>query len=190
MFDGVVLQLQKLVSLVLQLPPSLTFQNAKNDLIELFQYLPNYYKFPIEGRHKSWFTDECVNFLTEKNLCLVWNELPGIINPCPITSDFLYVRLLGDLTIKENQFGKVIQDKADVLKKWSLKITNVKEKFSTKFIFTNNHLEGFAPASANSLRKMLGMNELSWHNKNQTHLQDFEGKNLHDLYRHSTKLIK
>ena len=181
---------KKLTALVLQLPPSLTFQSAKNNLMELFHYFPNYYKFPIEGRHESWFTDEAVDFLTEKNICLVWNELTGINNPCPVTSDFLYVRLIGDRTINENQFGKVIKDKTNVLKNWASKITNVGKKVSTKFIFTNNHLEGFAPASSNSLRKILGMNELRWYNKNQTKLQDFEGKDLHDLYRHSAKLIK
>ena len=181
---------QKLSALLLQFPPSLTFQNTKNNLTELLSYLPNYYTYPIEGRHESWFTDEAIDFLTEKNLCLVWNELPGISNPCPITSDFLYVRLIGDRTINENQFGAVVKDNLKILQKWATKIIKVKDNIPLKFVFINNHLEGFAPASANSLRRILGMPDLIWYNKNQTSLQDFDGKILHDLYRHSSKLIK
>lgn len=37
-------------------------------------------------------------------------------------------------------------------------------------VMTNNHLEGFDPASANSLRLELGMSELIWEGKKQTKL--------------------
>ena len=188
--SSVVPLMKKLEALVLQLPPSLTFHQAKKDLMDLIQYLPKSIKFPIEARHDSWFTAEALDFLTEKKLCLVWNEIPEIVNPCPITSDFLYVRLIGDRTINENQFGKIIRENNDILNKWASRLRKVGDDVSPKFVFTNNHLEGFAPASANKLRKMLGMDELDWFNKNQTVLHDFDGKTLHDLYRHSTKLLK
>ena len=66
---------EKVVALVLQLPPSLSFEEAKPNLEELFSYLPDDFRYPIEGRHKSWFTKEALDYLKGKNHCLVWNEV-------------------------------------------------------------------------------------------------------------------
>jgi len=181
---------KKIQALVLQLPPSLTFDQAKPHLIELIKYLPNYYRYPIEGRHESWFTDEAIEYLTENNLCLVWNDVAGVSNPCPITSDYLYVRLIGDRSIPDDQFGKVVYDKTKSIEKWAQNLDSAKDKVSFALVMTNNHYAGFAPATANSLRVKLGLDELSFSDKNQTTLSEFNGKKLHDLYRHSTKLIK
>ena len=40
-------------------------------------------------------------------------------------------------------------------------------------IMTNNHYEGFGPATANSLRLNLGMHELIWEEKKQKTLGNF-----------------
>ncbi len=181
---------KKIIALLVQLPPSLSFEEAKPRIIELLHYLPSYYKFPIEGRHESWFTDDARDFLEENNLCQVWNEVEGVNNPARITSDFVYLRLIGDRSIPEDQFGKVIQDKTQMIQSWAKKLEKIKEKIPLVLALSNNHLEGFAPATANTLRTMLGLAKLEWHDKSQTSLSDFEGKKLHDLYRHSTKLIK
>jgi len=180
---------KKIQALVFQLPPSLSFENAKPHLEELIQYLPSYYKYPIEGRHESWFTDEAIDYLTEKNLCLVWNDVAGVTNPCPITSDYLYLRLIGDRSIPDDSFGKVIYDKADSISSWAAKLESAKDKVSLAMVMTNNHYQGFAPATANTLRTELGLDELSFSDRKQATLE-FDGKNLHDLYRHSSKLIK
>jgi len=181
---------KKILALVFQLPPSLSFSDARPRLDILLQYLPDYYRYPIEGRHESWFTDEAIKYLTEKNLCLVWNDVAGVSNPCPITSDYLYVRLIGDRSLTDDQFGKVVYDKADSISGWARKLESAKEKVSLAMVMTNNHYQGFAPATANSLRVELGLDELSFSDRNQTTLSEFDGKKLHDLYRHSTKLIK
>ena len=181
---------KKIIALLVQLPPSLSFEEAKPRIIELLQYLPSYYKFPIEGRHESWFTDDARDFLEENNLCQAWNEVEGVNNPARITSDFVYLRLIGDRSIPEDQFGKVIQDKTQMIQSWAKKLEKIKEKIPLVLALSNNHLEGFAPATANTLRTMLGLAKLEWHDKSQTSLSDFDGKKLHDLYRHSTKLIK
>jgi hypothetical protein len=40
-------------------------------------------------------------------------------------------------------------------------------------VMTNNHFEGFGPATANSLRLNLGMDELIWEEKKQKKLGNF-----------------
>jgi len=181
---------KKIAALLIQLPPSLSFSEAKPRITELLQYLPNYYKFPIEARHDSWFTDEVIDYCTQNKLALVWSEVEGVNNPGVITSEYVYLRLIGDRSIPEDQFGKIIQDKTKTILKWAKKIKEIKDKVPLVLALSNNHLEGFAPATANSLRKSLGLEKLEWYDKAQTGLGDFDGKKLYDLYRHSTKLIK
>jgi uncharacterized protein YecE (DUF72 family) len=67
--------------------------------------LPEDFKYPIEGRHESWFTDEAIEYLKEKNYCLVWNEVQGVNNPAIITSDYVYIRLIGDRSIPESKLA-------------------------------------------------------------------------------------
>ncbi len=164
---------KKIFALVFQLPPSLSFDEAKPRLDEIIQYLPSFYKYPIEGRHESWFSDEAIEYLTEKNLCLVWNEIEGVNNPSPITSDYLYLRIIGDRSIPESEFGKVVKHKENLISKWADKLKQVQKKVSKALVLVNNHFEGFAPATANSFRSHFGMSELLWEEKRQKKLAEF-----------------
>jgi len=162
---------EKVVALVLQLPPSLSFEEAKPNLEELFSYLPDYFKYPIEGRHKSWFTKEALDYLKRKNHCLVWNEVQGIENPAKITSDYVYIRLIGDRSIPESNFGRVSINKEESIQKWSKKLKNIEDKVGLAMVMTNNHFEGFGPSTANALRVKLGLKELIWEEKKQQRLE-------------------
>ncbi len=157
----------KIFGLVLQLPPTLSFEEAKPGLEELFAFLPKNYHYPIEGRHESWFYDESIEYLLENNHCLVWNEITGIENPAPITSDFIYLRLIGDRIISDSEFGKVVRNQNDLLEKWVTKINQASSKVNLAMVMVNNHLEGFAPATANLLGMKLGMKEVFWEDKKQ-----------------------
>lgn len=161
----------KVTALVLQLPPSLTFQDAKPRLEELFSYLPPDFKYPIEGRHESWFTDEAIDYLTEKNHCLVWNEIQGVKNPAKITVDYVYIRLIGDRSIPDSEFGKVVIDRTKLIQSWTDKIKKLEGKVKLAMIMANNHFEGFAPATANTLRMNLGFSEIVWDEKKQQKLE-------------------
>ena len=163
----------QVLALVLQLPQSLSFEEAKPRLDELFSYLPFYYKFPIEGRHESWFTDEAIDYLTERNVCQVWNDLEGIHNPRIITSDMVYVRLIGDRSIPESKFGRVVRDKGDSIRGWADMIKKIENQIDLGIVMSNNHYAGFAPATANSLRLELGLPELLWDEKKQRKLGEF-----------------
>ena len=162
---------EKVLALVLQLPPSLSFQEAKPRLEELFSYLPEDFKYPIEGRHESWFSDEAFDYLKENNLCLVWNEVQGVKNPGKITSDYTYVRLIGDRSIPESQFGKIIIDRKESLNIWTDRIKKIESKIGLAIIMANNHFEGFGPSTANTLRMKLGLTELIWDEKKQKKLE-------------------
>jgi len=161
--------IEKIDSLIFQLPPSLAFDDAKPRLEEIYSYLPKKINFPIEARHESWFTDESINYLSEKNICLAWSDVAGVDNPCPLTSESVYLRIIGDRSISE--FGKVVRDRTQAIKDWADKIKKIENKVSSIVVATNNHYQGFAPASANSLRFELGLSDLVWDEKKQKKLE-------------------
>ncbi|MGI0094341.1 MAG: DUF72 domain-containing protein [Nitrosotalea sp.] len=160
----------KMKILVIQLPPSLSFTEARINLEKMLNHLPNRYSYAVEGRHPSWFTDESYKFLSGNNVSLVWNDVSGVLNPCDVTADFVYVRLIGDRAIPENLFGTIQRDKIECIKKWAQKRDEIKNKVSLAVIMANNHFEGFSPVTANKLRLELGLDSITWHGKNQEKL--------------------
>ena len=90
----------------------------------------------------------------------------------PITSDYLYVRLIGDRSIKDSEFGKVTKNKENQIKDWTKRFQEIKD-VPLAMVMANNHFEGFGPATANSLRMNLGMRELIWDEKKQKTLGVF-----------------
>lgn len=174
-FSGLEPLKQKIQVLVIQLPPSLTFEVAKPRLELLQKHLPHYCRYAIEGRHESWFYNESLDFLSENNYCLVWNEVPMVENSAPITTDFVYVRLIGDRNLPEDVYDHTIQDQTSVMQKWANRILGLQKNDKIKFLWStlNNHLEGFAPSSANTLRVLLGLEKLDFRDKKQKSVFDF-----------------
>ena len=163
---------EKISALVLQLPPSLTFDEAKPRLEEMFDILPKDFLYPIEGRHESWFTEKALEYFKQKKHCLVWNVIDKVNNPMPITSNYLYLRLIGDRSIPDNQFGKIRKDKSEVIKNWAQKLVEILD-IPLALVMANNNFEGFGPSTANTLGKNLGMRELIWEQKKQKTLGKF-----------------
>jgi uncharacterized protein YecE (DUF72 family) len=160
----------KMKILVIQLPPSLSFDESKTNLEKMVNHLPKNYRYAVEGRHSSWFSDSSIQFLSRYNLCLVWNDVSGVPLHDIITTDLVYIRLIGDRTIPENQFGKIQKDRTSQIKSWVEKLTKIKDSISFAAILANNHYEGFSPQTANKLRLELGMKPVTWSDKTQTTL--------------------
>ena len=74
-------------------------------LREMVPELDKSFRYAVEVRDSSWFQDLAYNFFRNNNICMVWSQLAGIrISPI-ITTDFLYIRFIGDRTIQEKDFG-------------------------------------------------------------------------------------
>lgn len=102
---------------------------------------------------------------------MVWSQLAGIRTPPIVTTDFLYVRFIGDRSIDESDFGKVQKDRVLEMNKWAGRIKRVRqdrgrsnsgEEISLAIVAANNHYAGFGPGTANMFRKMVGLSEVSW----------------------------
>ena len=90
----------------------------------------------------------------------------------PIITNYLYIRLIGDRSIPDSKFGKVVKNKDKLITSWAKKLKAI-QNIPQAFLMTNNHYEGFGPATANSLRIQLGMRDLIWDEKKQKTLGSF-----------------
>jgi uncharacterized protein YecE (DUF72 family) len=172
----------KTLALLIQLPPSMQITPGLEGLRQLVPLLDERFRYAVEVRHQSWFQDLAYNFFANNNLCMVWSQLAGIRTPPIVTTDFLYVRFIGDRSIDESDFGKVQKDRVLEMNKWAGRIKRVKQdrgrsssnssnsnsssssgkEVSLAIVAANNHYAGFGPGTANMFRKMVGLSEVSW----------------------------
>ncbi len=166
---------QKMKILVIQLPPSLSFPEARVQLEKMSGHLPETFRYAVEGRHPSWFGEDSYRFLSERNMSLVWNEVDGVANPAPVTADFVYLRLIGDRSIPESQFGRMHLDRTALVQKWAERLAEAGKGVSLAIVMANNHFEGFAPVTANKMRACLGLEHVTWKDRDQSTLSEFAG---------------
>src|ERR671923_574921 len=144
----------KLLALLIQLPPSLTAKEGLKKLEALIHMLDPDFRYAIEVRHKSWFDMDVYKLLSDNNICLAWSQLDTIQTPPELTSDFVYLRFIGDRSIDEKDFGKIQKNRLKELRLWSQSVQRVKNGSKYAIVAANNHYAGFGPATANSFRKM------------------------------------
>ena len=59
---------------------------------------------------------------------MVWSQLAGIRTPAIVTSDFLYIRLIGDRSIQEKDFGTIQKDRVSEIKRWARFVKKAREE--------------------------------------------------------------
>jgi uncharacterized protein YecE (DUF72 family) len=158
---------KKTLALLIQLPPSMEIMPGLEGLRHLVPLLDNKFRYAVEVRHQSWFQDLAYNFFAHNKLCMVWSQLAGIRAPPIVTTDFIYIRFIGDRSIDEKDFGKIQKDRVSEMRKWARRVNRVEEEEKNKqlnlaIVASNNHYAGFGPGTANMFRKMIGLSELSW----------------------------
>jgi len=168
-FDAIGPLADKMLALLIQLPPSLQIVEGLESLRELVKELDTRFTYAVEVRDRTWFQDLAYNFFANNNICLVWSQLAKLRTPSIVTSDFLYLRLIGDRSIQEKDFGKIQIDRTNEIRKWIKKIRGVQEDkpINTAIVTANNHYAGFGPGTVNIFRSMLGMPEAKWEEKDE-----------------------
>jgi uncharacterized protein YecE (DUF72 family) len=161
---------RKLLALLLQLPPSLTAKEGLKKLEALVHVLDPDFRYAVEVRHNSWFDKNMYKLLSDNNICLAWSQLDSIQTPPELTSDFVYLRFIGDRSIDQKDFGRIQKDRLKELRLWSHSLSRVKDKAKYAIVAANNHYAGFGPATANSFRKMVGLKEVVWEEIKQKRL--------------------
>ena len=172
----------KTSALLIQLPPSLGIVEGLEALREFVPELDNRFRYAVEVRNNSWFQDLAYSFFANNNICMVWSQLAGLRTPPVITTDFLYVRFIGDGRIGEEDFGRIQIDRIAELQYWSDKVKqiteNVADRVELAIVAANNHYAGFGPGTANVFRRLLGLSEATWKDKEVSFVKEKQHKPL------------
>lgn len=161
---------EKLWCVLVQLPP---FFQPKHDEVALRDFvrrLPSEVRFAIEFRHADWHHSRIAHLLSEHGVAWAWNDLTsldhqeeGAFEFLPDTTDFLYVRLMGDLERKYGADGRRIHHYRELmwprdaaLESWAVRVRQATAEHSRIFMAVSNHYEGFAPQTARRLGDRLG----------------------------------
>jgi len=165
--------IDKTLTLLIQLPPFLSEKKGFNPLQEMIRHLDKRYKYSLEVRHSSWFNDNVYSFLRQNNISLVWSVRDKLQSPSIVTSDQVYVRFIGDRSISEIDFGKVVKDRRKEMLEYVKQVRDTQDKNSNIYdvlIAFNNHFAGFGPQSVNDFLKLMNMSEVDW----KTELENYE----------------
>ena len=160
----------KLRVILIQLPPSFTPKDGRQPLRKFLTQLPRDFRFAIEFRHAGWHRPQIIGLLEKCRICWVWADTSPLnernLAPfefLPRTTDFLYLRLLGDYATKYDRDGlfvhrynKLLWKREAALESWSLKIERHLAEVRNVWAFVGNHFEGFAPETCQRLAQRLG----------------------------------
>ncbi|EDY19141.1 protein of unknown function DUF72 [Chthoniobacter flavus Ellin428] len=161
---------EKLWCVLVQLPPFFQPKRDEVALREFVRHLPAEVRFAIEFRHADWHHPRIAHLLSEYGVAWAWNDLTsldhqqeGAFEFLPDTTDFLYVRLMGDLERKYAANGQRIHHYRELmwprdasLESWAVRVRQAAAEHRRIFVAVSNHYEGFAPHSARRLGARLG----------------------------------
>ena len=88
---------------------------------------------------------------------MVWSVRDKLQSPSIITSDQVYIRFIGDRSISENDFGKIVKNRRKDMLEYvkQLEIYKMKIQISRDVLIAfNNHFAGFGPQSVNDFLKL------------------------------------
>jgi uncharacterized protein YecE (DUF72 family) len=156
---------EKLGPLLFQFPKFTKYQIQTDEFSRRLRFLLNRVKdlptvrFVVEIRNKAWLNEPFTDLLREYNVALALTDTSFMPRPWEmkekfdlVTSDFLYVRWLGDrhgIEKTTQTWDKTVVDRNSDLKNWVevLKALVFNEQIRKLFAFANNHYAGHGPAT-------------------------------------------
>lgn len=127
--------------------------------------LPKDFRYAVEIRNRHWLGKTFSEILRGHNVSLTlvdqaWmphgDEMSAILEP--ITSDFVYVRLLGDRKEIEaitQSWDKEVIDRGESLARWADLLTEMIKAQTKTLVYVNNHYAGHAPTTVERLFTMI-----------------------------------
>jgi uncharacterized protein YecE (DUF72 family) len=129
-------------------------------LVPFLKKLPGAKKFAIEIRNHDWLDAEFANLLRDHKIALVLQDRSRMPSPAelkfdPITTDWTYIRWLGDRKLIEEQtttWDKTVVDRKTELVSWVDYCRQVVKRGVLVYAYANNHYAGHAPATIEQFR--------------------------------------
>ncbi|MBN2171833.1 MAG: DUF72 domain-containing protein [Candidatus Krumholzibacteriota bacterium] len=151
--DRMALLGDKLGPLLLQFPPGFR-PDRMNALRTFLEGLPGDFRYAVELRHAGWHDEMLLGLLADLDMAWVSGVGPDSPPVRPVTTDFCYLRWLGDRSLET--FREVVVDRGEDLADWAGWIRERRRGLRRVFGYVNNHYSGHAPATARELLALLG----------------------------------
>ena len=136
----------KLGPLLLQLPPDFTVEGT-NVLDTFLAELPKGPSYAVEVRHRSWLDSDLSDLLREHRAALTLVDYPRMPRLEEATTDFAYIRWLGNRREFPSGHTHPRKDRDDDLLWWSGVVDRFLGEGKTVFAYANNHYQNHSPST-------------------------------------------
>ena len=126
--------------------------------------LPSGYRFAVEIRNKGWLKPTLADLLAKHRVALALIDHPWmpsveevLAKVDPVTTDFCYVRWLGDrrgIEERTKTWDRVIVDRSREMRTWVPAIRSLLGRGLTVYGYVNNHYAGHAPGSIEMFERL------------------------------------
>ena len=143
----------KLGPVLIQLPPSFSYQSDFEKLKGFLGRAPEDVKFAVEFRHPSWLREDVWSFLRGRNVANVIVDEPLLPPDTVTTADFAFIRWHGRGS--RPWYNYRYSDRE--LDGWVPKVKEVTARVKKTFGYFNNHFRGFAVENSLKMMEKLGV---------------------------------
>lgn len=137
---------ERLGPLLLQFPYSFRSTHFPH-LASYLEKLPKELRYAVEIRHRSWLRQPFFQLLEDHKVALCLLDHPMVPKLDRRTTDFVYVRWLGDRRNMMGPFGALRRDPTLGLKWWVKRLKPMAESGTPVYAFTNDFYSGHAPST-------------------------------------------
>jgi uncharacterized protein YecE (DUF72 family) len=127
--------------------------------------LPGDLRFALEIRNKDWIGVELLDLLRQHKVAFALIDHPWMSRPSElmrngdvVTSDFAYVRMLGDRFVIEQltrTWDKTVVNRDRELTEWSAVVDRLLAREMKVYTYVNNHFAGHAPETLRQFLELL-----------------------------------
>jgi uncharacterized protein YecE (DUF72 family) len=132
--------------LLLQLPPGFTVEGMEV-LNTFLRELPAGPRYAVEVRHRSWVGSDLPELLREREAALTLVDYPRMPRLEEATTDFAYIRWLGNRREFPSGHTHLKKDRDDDLLWWAGVVDRFLEERKTVFAYANNHYQNHSPST-------------------------------------------
>ena len=143
----------RLGPLLLQLPPDFAVEGM--EILNAFlRELPEGPRYAVEVRHRSWVGSDLPELLRERGVALTLVDYPRMPRLEEVTSDFVYIRWLGNRREFPSGHTHPKKDRDDDLLWWAGVVDSFLEGGKTVFAYANNHYQNHSPSTVERFLKI------------------------------------
>jgi uncharacterized protein YecE (DUF72 family) len=146
----------KLGPVLVQLPPSFSFQSDFGRLKTFLGRAPEDVKFAVEFRHPSWLREDVWSFLRGRNVANVIVDEPLLPPDIVTTADFAFIRWHGRGSRPWYNYRYSEKE----LDGWVPRVREVTARVKRTFGYFNNHFRGFAVENSLRMMEKLGVSSI------------------------------